>query len=1078
MVSRRSGGDYGADGDADSIVVRRRWGWRRIASYVALAVLVLLLVAVAVLWIARRPIASNVLERELEKRGVEATYELERVGLRTQIIRNVVIGDPDDPDLVARYAQVQVRVQWDGSIEIFRVVARGVRLKGELEDGRVSWGELDKLLPPPSDQPFRFPDITLDIADSSISLATPAGPLGFAVRGSGNLTGGFKGRMAAASPGLDLGRCRLEDMKAVVAMEITARRPRLEGPVTAQRFGCPESRFVIDAPRFEIDSRFSEGFDTFEGVGRMAAERIVAGENGLANLTGNVTFDGSPSEARGQLELAGRQSRLGPIFAERTRINGRYRLGAASGTMALVGQYAAEDAELAPAMLGGIADGLAAVADTPAGPVATAIANAIRANTRSFDANGEIRVVNGPRGGAARIESANVRTDRGARVRVSGGDGVTYYWPSAGVRIDGRIQMAGGGLPTGNLQLSQPRRSGGISGIARFRPYSAGGSTLSLEPIRFAATPGGATNFGTVASLSGPFPEGRVRGLRMPVTGTIGTDGSLLVGRRCITATVDYFEMRGLRLGPTRLPICPTGEAILVQRPGGSMRINARIAEPRLAGTLGETPLLVTAGSARIIEGRDFELTDASMRLGQADSPILFEPDVLRGTFRGSGVSGTFSGADAVIRNVPLLISEGEGDWGFYHGDLTVEAQLMLSDRAEEARFYSLRSDDFRFTLAGDDIRAGGTLRHPDSGTLVTDVAIAHRLSTGEGQALLDVPGIRFGESIQPEEITPLTEGVVALVQGPFQGQGQISWSGGGEVSSTGEFSTADMDLAAPFGPVAGLTTTVRFSDLLALETEPGQTATVEMINPGILVENGVITYQLLTDQLVRVQRGQWPFMGGTLILQETILNFGRPSAKRLTFQVVGFDAKTFIDSLGFAGIEITGTFDGVLPMIFDDEGGRLVGGRLESRPPGGVFRYIGTKPDVGLVGGVAFDLLSNMRYESMVVRLDGDLAGEFATRFTISEVSLGSKGGFLAGLVRGAFSDVPLIVNLNVTGPFRALIQTAKGFRDPTPVIAPVMPFPLDAPGIVTETRTLSKEEEQERTTPATVETPTESER
>jgi hypothetical protein len=61
----------------------------------------------------------------------------------------------------------------------------------------------------------------------------------------------------------------------------------------------------------------------------------------------------------------------------------------------------------------------------------------------------------------------------------------------------------------------------------------------------------------------------------------------------------------------------------------------------------------------------------------------------------------------------------------------------------------------------------------------------------------------------------------------------------------------------------------------------------------------------------------------------------------------------------------------------------------------------------------------------------------------------------------------VPLRLNLNIRGPFRALIQTAKGFRDPTTVIAPVMPFPLDSPAIAVETRTLRKEEEQTKTSP-----------
>jgi hypothetical protein len=207
--------------------------------------------------------------------------------------------------------------------------------------------------------------------------------------------------------------------------------------------------------------------------------------------------------------------------------------------------------------------------------------------------------------------------------------------------------------------------------------------------------------------------------------------------------------------------------------------------------------------------------------------------------------------------------------------------------------------------------------------------------------------------------------------------------------------------------------------------------------------------------------------MGGRLILRETILNFSRPTAKRLTFEVVGFDAKRFIDTFGFQGIEITGTFDGVLPMIFDENGGRVVGGRLDSREPGGQFNYNGTKPKAGIAVGLAFDLLSNMRYHQMTIRLDGDLAGEFASRFEIGEVSLGNRGGFVAGLVRNAFKKVPLKVNLNVKGPFRALVQMAKGFKDPSAVIQPVLPFPLDAPGLATEIRVLKKEEEQQSNVP-----------
>ena len=1061
MASRWSEDENGGE----TIVVRKR-GWQRILAIGLLGLLLLALLLIAGLWIARRPIASEILHQQFEQRGVRATYDLERVGLRTQVVRNLVIGDPKNPDLVARYAMIQLRWGLTGSVSVYRIVARGVRLKGKVVNNRVVWGDVSKMMPPPSDKPFALPNIVLDIADASIGLQTPFGRLGFAVAGSGNLTGGFKGRVAASSPNLDLGRCRLTGMRAFTSVRVIARRPQVEGPLLAQAFACPASNFLLETPRFELDSSFSESFTSFDGNARITTQRVLAGANGLAGMTGNVRFTGTTETVYGRIEAAARRSRLGPIYAERTRIDGKYLLGAKAGTLALVAGYDAQDANLAPSVLAGVTDPLSAAEGTPIGPIAAAMGNAITRFTRGFDASGDITMVNFPGGGAARIETAEVRADTGARVRVSGGDGVTYYWPAGNLRIDGLIETTGGGLPTGKILLRQPRPGSAMSGEARFAPYQVGASRLALEPIRFQASAGGATNFSTAATLDGPFPDGRVQALHLPLNGRLGPGGSFAVGSGCLVASWRFFQYSDLQLGPTRLPVCPIGPAIVTQRPGGDLRVAASLRNPRLNGRLGNSPLSLQASSGRIVD-REFSFADLSARLGKQSSPVALDAARLQGTFSGSGISGTFADGRSTIGEVPLLISQADGRWRFYDGDLSVNGALTVTDRAPEPRFYELRSNDFQLTLKGDDIRAGGTLVRPPSNTRITDVTIRHQLSSGNGQAVLDVPGITFGENFQPEELTRLTEGVIALVQGTVRGRGEINWTGDGNVTSTGDFSTANMDLAAPFGPVTGLTTSVHFTDLLGLESAPNQTASVASINPGILVENGVIRYQLLPDQLVKVERGEWPFMGGRLILHETVLNFGRPTPKRLTFEVQGFNAKMFIDSLGFQGIEITGTFDGVLPMIFDENGGRIVGGRLDSRPSGGEFNYTGTAPKAGMAVGLAFDLLSNIRYQSMIIRLDGDLAGEFATRFTINDVSLGDKGGFVAGIVRGAFKNVPMRVNLSIHGPFRALIQMAKGMKDPTSVISPVMPFPLDTPGIVTETRTLKKEEDQDTLTP-----------
>ncbi|MBA2636360.1 MAG: YdbH domain-containing protein, partial [Sphingomonas sp.] len=141
------------------------------------------------------------------------------------------------------------------------------------------------------------------------------------------------------------------------------------------------------------------------------------------------------------------------------------------------------------------------------------------------------------------------------------------------------------------------------------------------------------------------------------------------------------------------------------------------------------------------------------------------------------------------------------------------------------------------------------------------------------------------------------------------------------------------------------------------------------------------------------------------------------------------------------------------------------------SRLPGGRFAYTGTKPEMGLPARLVFNVLTDLRYRSMIIRLDGDLAGEFATRVTINQIALGGEGDFLTGLVRGAFRKVPLKLNLNVSGPFRALIQMSKGFRDPTQVIAPVLSFPIDSPSLNVTTRRIEKQTEQTQDPPAPTE-------
>ena len=1033
-------------------------------SLIALGVLIAVLIGA---WIERRPIAEHFIEQELARRNVRATYKIESIGLHNQIIRDVVIGDPASPDLTARYAKIQMRILWNGGVEVYRIAARGVRLRGELRrGGTVSWGEIDKLLPPPSGKPFRLPDIAVDLADAAVALKTPFGNLGFAVKGAGNLTGGFKGRLALAGPKLVTGACELDSLRGNVALGVEARRPHVTGPISAARFVCPKSRMAMIGPRLDLHSGFSEAFGRFDGTGRLTLASLSAGDNKLANLIANIGFKGSASDAMGTVKLSAQRGRLGSIFADATRLDGRYRLWAERGELALLADYEAASATLAPTMVAPLVAPLSSAKGTPLGPIGGAIAAAIRRTSSNFNASGHLRLANLRDGGGVRIETADAQSMSGGRVTVSGGDGITYYWPDGKFRIDGNIATSGGGLPRAQIVLRQPRQGGSMSGEARIAPYSVGGSRLAVAPVTFRAGPGGSTAVNTLAVLDGPFSGGFVRGLRIPISGTIGgKSGGFAFGRGCIAARFQSLTAGKLRLGAASIPLCATGPAILYKNGRGPVIIGAAARNLRLDGTLGKSPFALRAAQARFFGGNRFATNGLGLQLGRSQSPVKLTATTLSGMLAKGGATGNFGGATALIGRVPVKLSGAAGKFNFHGGALAIDGSSTVSDLADPTRFYPLASNDLYFRLANDLIKANGSLHHPGSGTLVTNVAITHRLSSGDGDAILDVPGIHFGNNIQPEQLTRLTEGVIALVNGTVQGQGRINWRGDGSVTSTGDFSTDGTDLAATFGPVTGLKGTIHFTDLLALETAPGQTFTVASINPGILVENGEIHYQVLSSQLVKVERGEWPFMGGRLILRETVLNFAKSTPKRLTFEVVGFDSNAFVSTLGFKEIAATGLFDGVLPMFFDDTGGRIVGGRLDSRDPGGTLSYEGvvSRANLGFFGGLAFDALRSLRYRNMIVRLDGDLAGEFATRLTIDQVALGQSNN-TQRLLRSAVKRVPFKFNVTIKGPFRSLIATAKSVSDPRSVIRDVLPVPIDQiPGVVTEVR--RREESQTQT-------------
>nr|WP_243853045.1 YdbH domain-containing protein [Sphingomonas naasensis] len=224
------------------------------------------------------------------------------------------------------------------------------------------------------------------------------------------------------------------------------------------------------------------------------------------------------------------------------------------------------------------------------------------------------------------------------------------------------------------------------------------------------------------------------------------------------------------------------------------------------------------------------------------------------------------------------------------------------------------------------------------------------------------------------------------------------------------------------------------------MHTAPGQIATTVEINPGVPVRDGTLRFRLLDPQRVEVEGGRWPFAGGELVLEPTLLDFSERRERRMTFRVVGADAALFLKEMEFENLDATGTFDGTLPMIFDAQGGRIEGGALRARA-GGSLAYVGeiSQRDLGFWGNMAFQALKALDYRSLTIGMNGPLAGDMVTEIRFAGVSQGK--GTKSNFLLRRLAKLPFVFNVRVSAPFHQLLDSVQSWYDPNRLIERNLP-------------------------------------
>jgi hypothetical protein len=1007
----------------------RRLRPRRWRSRIALGLGAAVLLGAGTVWLTRERIAGNVIDSYLQQSGVPATYDIVSIGPNAQVIENLVVGDPSRPDLTVRRMVIETSVGWTGPV-VRNVRVEGARLFASLRGGTFSLGALDPLVFTGSDAPPALPAIDVTLSDARALVDSDYGRIGVKIEGSGRIDDGFVGTLAASAPGIGVEGCRAETATLYGKLATDNGAPRLDGPLRIGGLACGDLSLAKAniGTLMSLNSDFSAAEADFRVTGARAAFAEFTG----AGLGGTAKVNWSPGRlALGHdLALTGvasPQGRLARLGAE-----GSWR-GAADGSS---GQWEGtlRGAGLAPA--NDIAASLAAAERGLEGTLlAPLIAKARGGVTRALDgasvrAEGIIR----HKGAEASliVPEASLATRSGTRVlalsRLSarvGAQGVSG--------LGGNFLAGGEGLPSINGRMQQ--QAGGWTLRMAMADYSTGPNRLALPRLTVRTTPDGTIAFDGLVTASGDLPGGAVNDLAVPLEGTWSSARGLAVGTRCTPLRFTKLALSGLALDGQQITLCPEANgAILAYR--DALRVAARTGPLNLAGTLGENPASLAAKRVVLRYPQPFAIEGLAATIGTGDSEVRIAADSLTGSLAGD-ISGAFTGGTARLAAVPFDLDAITGRWSFADSILRLDnAAFTLSDRPAEgeARFVPLTANGASLTLADNRITADALLRHPESGRGVANVAITHNLDTAAGRALLSVPGLVFDKTLQPEDLTYLAKGVIALADGTITGEGRVDWNGE-TITSSGTFGSDGFDLAAAFGPVRGLAGKIVFTDLINLTTAPDQTVTIAAINPGVEVLAGKVQFELKNGTLLSLEDARFPFMGGTLQMRPLVMDFSQPEERRYVFEIIAVDAATFVSEMELTNLSATGTFDGTVPIVFDANGnGRIEGGLLLSRAGGGNVAYIGelTYEDLGAMGNYAFSALRSLDYRQMRIGLAGDLAGEIITSFDFDGVRQGA--GTSQNFITRRLAKLPIQFKINVRSQnFSQLAIIARGYSDPT---------------------------------------------
>ena len=342
-------------------------------------------------------------------------------------------------------------------------------------------------------------------------------------------------------------------------------------------------------------------------------------------------------------------------------------------------------------------------------------------------------------------------------------------------------------------------------------------------------------------------------------------------------------------------------------------------------------------------------------------------------------------------RGLSLQASLGPDGLG---GELILEE---LRDESEVPRFTPL-SGNARFSGSSSQLDVAGRV-HDSLQRLGVGLKATADLESGTGELELLLDPLEFEPGgVQPAQLAPLLADWVEDASGEVEGRLSARFEAG-RSSLRGELALRELDFSVGAATFQGINGTFAVVGPDPLTTPEEQLLSIALIDLGLPLVDGLVAFRLDPGGVIQVREAHWSWAGGTISTAATTLD---PAAdvNELRLEASNVDMARLLAQLDLEGLSGTGTVSGSIPLVRRGDQVHVQGALLAAHPPGGTLRYqpatavesVGRSQPGSM--GVALKALSDFRYESLELQLDGDTRGEMKLRIHLRGANPNFQGG------------------------------------------------------------------------------------